>query len=315
MPPACVGIPMSGTSTSLRALVGKYPNTAALHDGTVRSATVQLEFADYFPVHDAFPRTVNEMAFDVSELAIATFLQAKAAGRPLTLLPITMVGRFQHQFLVADAERPRHPEELKGARVGVRAYSVTTGVWLRGLLEDDYGVPGDSVTWVAANPAHVAGCTDPENVERLPGDTTLEQQLGEGKLDAAVLGTPAAKPGERPTVPVIADPTQAAAEWYLRNRIVPINHMLAVTDDLVHRSPELVVEVFRMAAEARASSLEDPRLDPGVPGVAAADRLPIGVEALRPGLELISRYAATQHLIPAPIPVDDMFGDVLELLA
>lgn len=308
-----VGVPMSA-ATTLQTLVGKYPNTAALHDGRVRSSTVRLQFADYFPVHDAFPATVNELAFDVSELAIVTFLQAKAAGVPLTLLPIVMVGRFQHQFLVADAERPQQPEELKGARVGVRAYSVTTGVWLRGLLEDDYGVPGDSVTWVAADRAHVAGYQEPGDVERLPAGQTLEQLLGSGALAAAVLGTPAAKPGERPTTPVIADPTREAAEWYRRNRIVPINHMLVVRDDLVRRSPELVAEVFRMAAEARAASLEDPRLDPGVPGVTAADCLPIGVESLTPGLELISRYAATQRLIPSPIPVDEMFGDVPALL-
>jgi 4,5-dihydroxyphthalate decarboxylase len=188
-------------------------------------------------------------------------------------------------------------------------------VWLRGLLEDDYGVPGDSVTWVAADRAHVAGSEDPENVERLPAGTTLEQQLGDGTLDAAILGTPAAKPGDRRTTPVIADPTGAAAEWFLRNRIVPINHMLVVTDELVRRSPQVVTEVFRMAAEARAASLDDPRLDPGVPGVTAADCIPLGVEALRPGLELISRYAAKQRLTPATISVDEMFGDVPGLLA
>lgn len=303
------------TSRHLRALVGKYPNTAALHDQNSASGGVDLDFADCFPVHDGFGRMVNELAFDVSELAIVTYLQAKAAGAPLSLLPIVMVGRFQHQFLVADAERPRLPEDLKGARVGVRAYSVTTGVWLRGLLQDEYGVPADSVTWVAADPAHAAGYTDPANVDRIPSGATLESLLGEGALDAAVLGTPAAKPGERPVRPVIPDPAQAAAEWFRANRVVPINHMLVVTDDLIRTDPEAVVEVFRMAAEAREASLGDPRLDPGVAGATAADALSIGVDALSPGLELISRYAADQHLIPKPMSVDDMFGEVRRLLA
>jgi 4,5-dihydroxyphthalate decarboxylase len=300
--------------TVLQALVGKYPNTAGLHDGSVRSDRVALEFADVFPVHNAFGRMVQEQCFDVSEMAIVTYLQAKAAGAPLTLLPIVMIGRFQHRFLVADAARPRTPEQLVGARVGVRAYSVTTGAWLRGLLEFDYGVPSDSVTWVTFEGPHVSDYVEPANVERAPAGKSIEQMLMDGELDAAVLGSPGAQDGPGATTPVIADPVAAGAAWFGEHRVVPINHVLVVPERMAG-SPELVTEVFHMAARAREAALGDPRLAPAEPGVTAADVLPLGVEALRPGLELISEYSAKQRLIPAPIPVDEMFDDVTRQLA
>jgi 4,5-dihydroxyphthalate decarboxylase len=301
--------------TMLQALIGKYPNSAALHDGSIRSDRLRLEFADVFPVHNAFGRMVREQAFDVSEMAIVTYLQAKAAGAPLTLLPIVMIGRFQHKFLMADAGRPVTPEQLIGARVGVRAYTVTTGAWLRGLLEFDYGVPSDSVTWVTFEDSHVADFVEPSNVERAPVGKTIEQMLMDGELDAAVLGSPGAPAGPGATVPVIADPLTAAGEWFAKYGIVPINHLLVVPDRLSEQSPELVAEVFDMVKRARAIGLDDARLAPAEPGVTAADALPLGIDALRPGLELISEYAAKQHLIPAPIPVDEMFDDVTRQLA
>lgn len=298
----------------IRALLGNYPNTVALRDSRVSSPKIEWAFDAQVPVHDAFGRAVNNLAFDVSELAVVTFLQAKSAGVPLSLLPIAVLSRFQHQFLVADVDRPRQPEQLIGARIGVRSYSVTTAVWLRGLLEDDYGVPADSVTWVAATSAHLTGYRDPVNVERMSAGQTLEQRLEAGGVDAAVLGTPAAPLGARATVPVIENAEAVAAEWFRRHGFVPINHVLAVTSDLVTKAPDLVAEIYRMAAEARAIGLGDPTLVPGVPGVTAADALSIGIESLRPGLELISRYAAAQHIIPASIAVDDMFGDVLAVV-
>ncbi|KAA9160055.1 hypothetical protein FPZ12_018360 [Amycolatopsis acidicola] len=305
---------MTGARTRVEALIGKYPNTAALHDGSVRSDALELRFADVFPVHDAFGAMIREQCFDVSEMAIVTYLQAKAAGAPLTLLPIVLVGRFQHRYLVADARRPVTPEQLKGARIGVRAYTVTTGVWLRGLLEADYGVPGDSVTWVTFEEPHVDGFTEPSNVVRAPAGASIEQLLADGELDAAVLGSPGAPGTQAPTVPVIADPVAAGGEWFREYGVVPINHVLVVPAPLPEKSPELVTEVFGMVAESRTRALAEPRLAPEEPGVTAADALPVGLDALRPGLEIIAEYAVRQHLIPSPIAVDDMVDDVTRRL-
>ena len=138
-------------ATRLKALFGDYPITAALKSGAVSSPHVSLEFADVKQAHSAFKRAVRDLEFDVCELAIVTFLMAKAFGKPLVLLPAVVVGRFQHPFLVYNAERgPLQVGDLAGARVGVRSYSVTTVTWLRGVMADDYGVDPERVKWAVS---------------------------------------------------------------------------------------------------------------------------------------------------------------------
>ena len=109
-----------------------------------------------------------------------TFLLARAHGTPLVLLPAVVLGRFQHPFLVYDRERgPLAPGDLAGRRVGVRSYSVTTGVWVRGILADDWGVDLGRVTWVTFEPPHVAEFRDPPNVERAPAGKDLMAMVEE----------------------------------------------------------------------------------------------------------------------------------------
>ena len=99
-----------------------------------------LQFADVLSPAAAFKRVVRDLEFDVAELAIVTFLLAKAFGKPLVLLPAVVLGRFQHRFLVYDRERgPLAPGDLRGRRVGIRSYSVTTATWLRGILVEVWG--------------------------------------------------------------------------------------------------------------------------------------------------------------------------------
>ena len=162
----------------LRAAVGAYKHTAALRSGQVVSAKLRLQFADVSPVSRAFAPMVREGRFDVCEMAIATFLQAKAYGKPLVLLPVTMAARFQEAAL-------RGPADLHGRRVGVRAYSQTTGMWLRGILAESHGVLPDAVRWVTFEDAHVAEYRDPPWAERAPSDADMLAMLRAGALDAA----------------------------------------------------------------------------------------------------------------------------------
>ena len=135
------------STLELTTVVGSYPHTVPLKDGRVGSESVTLRHETVDPVHDAFGAMVNDLKFDVCEMAIATFLQAKAADVPLTLLPVVTVGRFQHRMLVRARTGGPAPEDLAGRTVGVRAYTVATGMWVRGLLQQQYGVDSDSVTW------------------------------------------------------------------------------------------------------------------------------------------------------------------------
>src|SRR5207244_8350712 len=123
---------------TLPALLGDYPVTRAIRRGDVTSPGVWLELADVKSAASAFKRVVRDMEFDVAELAIVTFLLAKAHGKPLVLLPAVVLGRFQHPYLVYNAGRgPMLPRELNGKRVGLPSDSVTTSAWIRGILADD----------------------------------------------------------------------------------------------------------------------------------------------------------------------------------
>src|SRR3974390_1915660 len=133
---------------TLDACFGTYPHTKPLKSGEIKSDRVALRFTDVDPINKAFLLMVRQERFDVSEMAIATYLQAKAYGKPLVLLPATMMGRFQHGTMFYNYERGTvTPESLPGRRVGVRAFSQTTGVWLRGILWKDYGVDLSKATW------------------------------------------------------------------------------------------------------------------------------------------------------------------------
>jgi 4,5-dihydroxyphthalate decarboxylase len=152
---------------AVRALLGDYPVTQALKKGEVKSPSVRLDFADVKTVSSAFKRVVRDLEFDCAELAIVTFLMAKAHGKPLVLLPAVVMSRFQHPHIVYNAERgPLAPSDLAGRRVGMRSYTVTTTTWLRSILANDYGVDLDRVTWVTFEEPHVAEFRDPPSVER-----------------------------------------------------------------------------------------------------------------------------------------------------
>ena len=164
-----------------------------------------FHFTEINPVNRAFMPMAREQKFDLSEMAIVTYLQAKAYGKPLMLLPATMMGRFQHGTMLYNSERGTlRPEDLAGRRVGVRAFSQTTGVWIRGILWKDYGLDLDKVQWVTFEDAHVAEYRDPPGVERAAAGKDITKMLIDGELDAAIFG--GAMPSEPQLKSVIPDP-------------------------------------------------------------------------------------------------------------
>jgi len=274
----------------VKALLGDYPATAALKRGEVRSDSVRLEFADIRPPSAGFKRVVRDLEFDVAELAITTFLMAKAAGKPLRLLPAVVVGRLQHTLLVHDTERgPLVPRDLEGRRVGVRSYSVTTGMWLRGILAEDHGVNPDRVTWVTFEEAHVAEFRDPPNVERAASGKDLVRMLLAGEIDAAVTGD--AQPADPRIVPLIPDAEAAARAWRARTGAIQINHMVAVKDSV----PRPVADEISRLLETSIRAAGSPEMNP------------YGIEANRRNLEVAIDYVHRQRLIPRRYAVQELF--------
>lgn len=288
--------PATGPVT-LRTNLADSPTSAALKSGAVSSPLVRFEFAGPKIANQGFKPMVREGAFQAGELAIVTYLQAKAYGKPLVLLPATMVGRFQHHMLVTSGVRGRvGPKDLEGQKVALRSYSQTTGMWVRGILRHEYGVDLDKVTWLCRDDPHVAEALDPAFVERLPpGSKSLEDLVLDGDVIAGILGN------ELPKDPrarhFFENYRELAREWYAKYHTVHINHLFVVHADLSKERPDVVKEIYRVLLASKSAA--------GLEG--EVDLFPFGLLALRPALELVINYAFEQKLLPRRLAVDELF--------
>lgn len=283
---------------TLRTLLGDYPNTLSLKKGEVHPAGFVFDFADVKVPNAAFKDVVRHLKYDVAELAIVTYLQARAHNKPLVLLPAVVVGALPHPFLVYNAERGRvTPADLKGRRVGIRAYSVTTAAWIRGILQNDHGVDLDSIKWVTFEDPHVAEYHDPATAERAPAGKQLAKMLFDGEIDAGVVGGPDLNDSR--LRPVIPNPHEAALAWCRRQNVLPVNHMIVVKESLAKSNPSAVKEIYRVLRESKKAA----------PAGEAPDTLQFGVNNVRPSLELINQYSVQQGLIPRRFDVDELFDE------
>ncbi|WP_420966568.1 ABC transporter substrate-binding protein [Bradyrhizobium sp. B120] len=278
----------------LRTVLGNHPHVQAVKRGELRSELFDLDFTEFTPTNAAFKPMVREQAFDVCEMAIVTYLMARAHGKPLVLLPAAMVGRFQHGHALYRADRGTlTPADLEGKRVGIRSFTTTTGAWMRGILANDHGVNLDRIDWVTFEDPHVAEYLD--GTERAPKGRAIIQMLKDGELDA-VLGETSGDPALKP---LFADPAAEAARWYARHGVVPVNHLVVVTNQLAMSRPDVVRSLYELLkhANAKAGPADVP------------DLLPFGVEANRKPLELMIDYCVQQALIPRRVAVDELFDD------
>lgn len=284
---------------TLRVNLAEYPVTKALRDGRVSSDIVKLDFCGPTPAHNGFKAMVRENAFDAGELAIVTFLQAKAYGKPYVLLPAPISGRFQHHCAGYNIDFGElDPKDIEGKKVGVRTYTQTTALWIRGILRHEYGVDLDKVNWMTLGDGHLAEYSDPANCTRLPKGSSIPQMMLDGELAAALLGEDMPKdPRVRTLVP---NAQSAAKDWFAREGVVPINHMFVVHQDLSKQHPDIVRALYRMVVESRAQT------EGGVPAVFP----PIGLEANRKGIQLAIDWALDQKIIPHRLSVDELFDDV-----
>ena len=293
------------TKLKLHTMLGNYPITKALKSGEIKSDLIDFDFAEVKVANNLFKKVVRETAYDVAELAIVTYLQAKTYGKPYVLLPAVIVSRGQHHTIAYNPQRGAlKPSELTGKRVGVRAYTVTTGTWVRGILASDYGVDINKVEWITFEDPHVAEYRDPAIVKRAPDGKELTQMLLDVEVVAGIVGDKLPDPKLKHLIP---DVETVAASWAKRHHGIPINHMVVVRQELSRSRPDVVKEIFRqLHASKRAANLPDGgELDP----------YRFGVEACRPILEIIIDFCHQQALIPRRMSVDELFDDTTRMLA
>ena len=305
------------TRAVLKTVTRTQGNNRALKEREVTATDFEFEFEEVDPLVKAFRLMVREGAYDVSEMALTTYICAKAHGARLTALPVFLVRDFHHKSMARSlASDIRNPKDIEGRRIGVnRGYTVTTGVWARSILADDYDVDLQTVTWLRSGDEHVAEYRPPANVENLDGEGSLEDQVGRGD-PPAVIGLPA---NGTTTAPLVDDPDEAAIQAFRTRGLYPINHLVVVRDDVLADMPDVAVQVFEAFAASKrryvealkAGQISEPtRIDKVHMAVMEAmdDPLPYGIAPNIEMLELLMRHAVEQKIIDKPFEIADLFA-------
>jgi 4,5-dihydroxyphthalate decarboxylase len=277
---------MPRAEASLNVALGRTKRTEALFDGSVADPALPLDLPAIPVISRAFAPMVREGRYQVSEMAIATFLMAKEAGAPLVLLPCVLAARFQESALLCRTDGSvGGPADLRGQRIGVRAYSQTTGMWLRGILRDRFGLAADAMRWVTFEEAHVPSYRDPPWSDRAAAGATLEGMLEAGAIDAAIFGND--MPRNPAFRPVFVDAEAAGDAFLATHGFVPVNHLLVARADVARdRAPALAALLGLLARS----------------GAAVSDRA-----ALRPALTLAADHCAAQGLTERALTLDEIW--------
>jgi 4,5-dihydroxyphthalate decarboxylase len=305
---------MNGMTKRLRTALATRGHTAALKDGTVTPRTFEFEFEEVPVIINAFRRMVRSQDFDICELAMTTYLCARAFGKPFTAIPVFPMRAFHHGAIVCNRNAGvKTPKDLEGKKVGVnRGYTVTTGLWARGILQHEHGVDLRKVTWVLSGDEHVAEYRPPANVVPIEAGKKLEALLASGEI-AAAIGVQVDSPDVAPLIP---NAKEAGFDALRTRGLYPINHTVVVRNDVLDANPDLASDLFRVFADAKRAYVE--RLKAGRTDAAdpvhlrvmemIGDPLPYGVEPNRRNLEAVVQYCVEQGILPRPAAVEELFA-------
>lgn len=281
----------------IRFALGTQPAFAALKTSATLPNGAAVEWPVIAPIHRAFALMARAQAFDICEMAIVTALQAVAYGKPLIVLPATVASRAQHRCLIRLTARPEvTPASLRDGRIGVRAYTQTTGMWVRAILAESHGVPATDVRWTTQEGAHVAEYDDPPQVVRAPESASLLEMLEAGKLDAVILGNDLPEDGRYS--PVIAEPAAAAAAWAALHGIVQVNHLVVARQDFAAERADDLRAAYDALRDAAGGS----------------PALPFGA-ALEPALAFVLATCLDQGLLPRALSVAEVLDPARRILA
>jgi 4,5-dihydroxyphthalate decarboxylase len=320
----------------LKIAIGTYGHTRALKWGDVRIEGVDPAFVEVVPIIGAFRRMVRDVEFDICEMAPTTYMIARALGAPYIALPIFLMRRFHHGgFVVRPDAGIKVPKDLEGKKVGVRAYSVTTGVWTRGIYVNEYGLDSSKVTWVVDDEEHVTTLKLPPNVVHAPEGKSLQSMMKAGEIQAGFTGPAGVGRAGPPisgwdkagaaaaaadTYPeLIADVEKVEADWFRKSGIYPIHGLIVVKDEHIKRHPWLARSLMNAFVAAKKPYLEQLKQGQGDSPEdkryrnflsLMSDPLPYGIAANRPSIEALVTYSLQQKLIPSRPQLDQVFVDI-----
>ena len=316
----------------LKIAIATYGHTKALKSGEVKIRNVDPDFVEVVPIIGAFRRMVRDVEFDVCEMAPTTYMIARALGSPFIALPVFIMRRFHHGgFVVGPNSGIKVPKDLEGKKVGVRAYSVTTGVWTRGIFTNEYGMDSSKVTWVVDDEEHVTTLKLPPNVVHAPEGKSLASMMASGELQAGFTGPAgigrAGPPtgaweqgGQKPAEvypELIANVAQTEAAWFRRTGIYPIHGLITVKTEVLKKHPHVAKSLYDAFIEAKRPYIEHLK---GTEGDSAdekkyrglmplvGDPLPYGIAPNRAVIEELIGHALKQGIISKPVTVEELFA-------
>jgi 4,5-dihydroxyphthalate decarboxylase len=303
---------------TLTAVTRTQGATQALKDGTVQPANATLNFEEVPVLIQAFRRMVRTLDFDMTEMAFTTYMVAKAHGKPFTALPVFLVRGFHHGAILRGTKSAGlTPKDLQGRPSGVnRGYTVTTGVWARGILAEEYGVDLSKITWVLSGDEHVQEYVPPPNVVPVPSGKNVPDMVAAGELAAGV-----GMPADRPDLTTLIPDAEEAGYRALRERgFYPINHLVVVKDELLAAHPGLAADLFGAYAAAKnryvgaltSNTIEEPnatdRMYQRVAEITGADPMPYGIAPNRAMIDQLISYAVDQKILDKPVAAEDLFA-------
>lgn len=317
----------------LKIAIADFPHTAQIKDGRIPIEGVAAEFVNVVPQIAAFRRMVRDVEFDVCELAATTYIVARAYGRPFKALPIFVMRAFHHAGLLVRPDAGiRTPKDLEGRKVGVRAYTVTTGVWTRGIFIDEYGMDNDKVTWVVDDEEHVTQFKLPPNVVHAPAGRSLVDMMAAGELVAGFAGNAGVGRAGAPTAgwdakklpeanypDLFPNAAELEADWYRRTGIYPMHGAIVVKDEILREHPWVarsLADAFDRAKAEWLSDLRSGKADSpadkryrGLTKLVGDDPLPHGIAVNKASIEALESMAYKQGLIPRRMSIDELFVD------
>jgi 4,5-dihydroxyphthalate decarboxylase len=300
----------------LTIALGDYGLTRPIKQARVDPGRLKLDQVAVEQIVPMMRRMCRGLEFDICEMAFTTYICARAVGLPFTAVPVFVTRNFHHWAIFYNVKSGiRGPKDLEGRKVGVnRGYTVTTGLWARGVLQSEYGVDLNKITWIPTDDEHVKEFAAPANVDYKFRGAKMRDLLMSGEIDAALGEIGVEAPEIKPLIP---DAQDAAFDWFRKTGIYPINHGLVVKDALLKEMPWIAGELVRMFEAAKADYLKDFEGSAGVStwdkaAVANAkvvgDPFPFGIENNRKALEAITRFALDQKMVPRKYSVEELFA-------
>jgi 4,5-dihydroxyphthalate decarboxylase len=302
---------MSSTAPlKLKTAIEDLAHHRALKDGTVTIPGVELEHIEMPADHASiFKRMCRDLEFDVCELSIMSYYTAREYGLPMRAIPVAPVHLFWHGAFLKNVNAGiESPKDLEGKKVGTRTYTVTPGVLQRGILTDEFGVDVHSITWVLAEPEHVAEVEAhyPPNV--IPGtDEDLFPRLAAGDLDAGIAGSNLHGSQSPNVVPLFSNARELDRAQYERTGIVPVFTVIVIKEDVLEPNAWLAEALFEGFKRSREHGLDASRV---AAIVTDGDPAPIGRAANYASFEEILRLGREQKILTKPMTVEDLFPDL-----